>query len=120
MFTCITNINLDAWDSVVTCFFIDTAHNLCEYLECINRILKPGGLWVNLGPLLWHYSEQPNEIQIELSLEEVLDLIPKFGFELRRQEFMKCNYTQKLDSMLNQEYDCIFFSAVKVADCDLS
>ncbi len=49
--------SLDSWDSVVTCFFIDTAHNICEYLECINKILKKGGIWVNLGPLLWHYSE---------------------------------------------------------------
>lgn len=52
----------EAWDCVVTCFFIDTSHNVIDYMECINKILKPGGLWVNLGPLLWHYSEQPNEM----------------------------------------------------------
>lgn len=45
------------WDCVVTCFFLDTAHNVMEYIECISKILKPGGLWVNLGPLLYHYSE---------------------------------------------------------------
>ena len=50
------------WDCIVTCFFIDTAHNILEYIECINKILKPNGLWVNIGPLLWHYSEQPNEV----------------------------------------------------------
>jgi hypothetical protein len=33
-----------AWDSVVTCFFIDTAHNVVEYLEVIARALKPGGV----------------------------------------------------------------------------
>lgn len=33
-----------AWDSVVTCFFIDTAHNIVEYLEVIARALKPGGV----------------------------------------------------------------------------
>ena len=91
-FALLTKI-LDSWDCVVTCFFIDTAHNLCEYLECINKILKPGGLWVNLGPLLWHYAEQPNEVQIELSCEEVMDLVPKFGFQIKRQEFRKCKYT---------------------------
>ncbi len=72
------------WHSVVTCFFIDTAHNVCEYVECINKILKVGGLWVNFGPLLWHYSEQPNEMQIELSLEEFFHLLPQFGFKLRK------------------------------------
>jgi carnosine N-methyltransferase len=31
------------WDAVATCFFIDTAHNVVEYLEIIARCLKPGG-----------------------------------------------------------------------------
>ena len=30
------------WDAVVTCFFIDTAHNVMEYIEIILRILKDG------------------------------------------------------------------------------
>lgn len=78
--------------------------------------MKPGGIWVNLGPLLWHYSEQPIEVQIELSCEEVLDLVPKFGFKVRTLEFRRCKYTQKPDSMLNLEYEAVFFSAVKVFD----
>ena len=52
----------DSWNVVVTCFFLDTAHNVMEYIECIHKILKKGGIWINLGPLLYHYSEQPNEI----------------------------------------------------------
>ena len=39
----------DEWDCVVTCFFIDTAHNVIEYLEKIYHILKPGGYWINIG-----------------------------------------------------------------------
>lgn len=31
------------WDAVVTCFFIDTAHNVIDYLERIRKLLKPGG-----------------------------------------------------------------------------
>jgi carnosine N-methyltransferase len=50
-------ILLDSWDCVVTCFFIDTAHNVIEYIECIHKILKKGGVWINLGPLLYHYTE---------------------------------------------------------------
>ena len=30
------------WDAVVICFFIDTAHNVVEYIEIISRILKDG------------------------------------------------------------------------------
>mgnify|MGYP000359393137 CR=1 FL=1 len=36
----------NAWDVFVTCFFLDTAPNVIEYIETIWRILKPGGVWV--------------------------------------------------------------------------
>ena len=45
------------WDAVATCFFIDTAHNVVEYLEIISRCLRPGGVWVNFGPLLYHWAD---------------------------------------------------------------
>lgn len=44
-----------AFDSVVTCFFIDTAPNLISYVETVDHCLRSGGTWVNLGPLLWHF-----------------------------------------------------------------
>lgn len=34
--------NREAFDCVVTSFFIDTAHNVLEYLEVIFSVLKPG------------------------------------------------------------------------------
>jgi len=33
-----------SWDAVVTCFFLDTAHNIVEYIEIISKILKDGGV----------------------------------------------------------------------------
>lgn len=36
-----------AWDAIVSCFFIDTAHNVVEYLQVIARALKPGGVRPN-------------------------------------------------------------------------
>jgi hypothetical protein len=38
------NGDTGAWDAVVTCFFIDTAHNIVEYIEIISQILKDGGV----------------------------------------------------------------------------
>lgn len=38
------------WDAVVTCFFIDTAHNIVEYIEIISRILKDGGVSSSINP----------------------------------------------------------------------
>lgn len=33
-----------SWDAVVTCFFLDTAHNIVEYIEIISKVLKDGGV----------------------------------------------------------------------------
>lgn len=44
----------DTFDSVVTVFFLDTAHNVIAYIETIYDILKPGGYWVNLGNVTLH------------------------------------------------------------------
>lgn len=37
------------WDVVAASFFLDTAHNILQYLEVISRCLKPGGLLISLG-----------------------------------------------------------------------
>lgn len=47
----IINEITEEWDCVCTCFFIDTAKNIVEYIEIISNILKPGGVWINLGVL---------------------------------------------------------------------
>ena len=64
------------WDAVATCFFIDTAHNVVEYLEIIARCLRPGGIWVNFGPLLFHWADassylSTDEMSLEMSLEDI-------------------------------------------------
>jgi hypothetical protein len=40
--------------AIVTCFFIDTATNIYDYLDTIAASVKTGGLWINVGPLQWH------------------------------------------------------------------
>lgn len=47
------------FDAVATCFFIDTAPNVINYIETIKHCLKSGGIWINLGPLLWHFESSP-------------------------------------------------------------
>lgn len=58
------------YDVIVTYFFIDTARNLVSYFETIKKLLRPGGYWINLGPLL--YGTAPF---VQLSLEEIVDLV---------------------------------------------
>jgi len=53
-----SNINDDnRVDAVVTCFFLDTAPIILDYIETIDHVLKPGGIWINLGPLLYHWEK---------------------------------------------------------------
>ena len=65
---------------MASCFFIDTANNVIAYIKTIYNTLKKGGIWVNLGPLLYHYADMPNEVSIELSWEELKIIINKIGF----------------------------------------
>lgn len=45
----------EEYDAVVTLFFVDTAPNLLRYIETVRHVLKVGGIWCNIGPLLWHF-----------------------------------------------------------------
>ena len=91
---------LNSWDSIVTCFFLDTANNIIEYVETIYSILKEGGVWINMGPLLYHYTEIESEVSIELSWKELKYIIEGYGFEIKNEEEKKCTYSSVEDSML--------------------
>ncbi len=75
-----------AHDAVVTCFFIDTGKNPLDYVWAIRRLLRPGGVWVNLGPLNYHTTLLEGAVQ--LTLEELdmaaaeMGLAPQRGFDL--------------------------------------
>ncbi|KAG6006744.1 hypothetical protein E4U21_006729 [Claviceps maximensis] len=64
------------YDVLLTYFFIDTARNLMSYLDTIVDVLKQGGLWINLGPLL--YGTSP---LVQLSLEDILTVTETMGFQ---------------------------------------
>ncbi|KAJ1971284.1 hypothetical protein H4R35_005355 [Dimargaris xerosporica] len=102
-----------AWDAVVTCFFIDTANNIVTYLETIYKILRPGGIWINLGPLLYHFENIDNEPSIELTLQEVLSIAKSIGFTISNERYTASPYTGDARSMLIYSYQCAFFTATK-------
>ena len=64
------------FDVVITLFFIDTATNLLKYFYTIRDVLKAGGIWINLGPLLYG-----TRAMVELSLDEIIDVVEAIGFE---------------------------------------
>ncbi|XP_055939566.1 carnosine N-methyltransferase-like [Argiope bruennichi] len=106
--------NLDVWDCICTCFFIDTANNVIDYIDTTWNILKPGGYWINLGPLLYHHADIPNENSIEPSYEEIRSIILKYGFILLKEELnIPTPYAQNPRSMMSYEYRSVFFVCQK-------
>ncbi|KAI8060967.1 N2227-like protein-domain-containing protein [Gongronella butleri] len=103
-----------AWDVIVTCFFIDTAHNIIEYLELIHQILKKGGTWINIGPLLYHFEDVPGESSVELSLEQVKRVAKDIGFDLKNERILDTTYTSNPDGMLTYVYRSAFWMATKL------
>ncbi|PVG03867.1 N2227-domain-containing protein [Serendipita vermifera] len=100
------------WDAVLSCFFIDTAKNIVNYLRVIHRILAPGGVWINCGPLLWHF-ENSEELSIEISLEEVKSLATKIGFVIQDERTINTSYVGDEKSMLGYVYKTAFWTATK-------
>jgi SAM-dependent methyltransferase len=99
----------NTFDAVATVFFIDTSPNLIRYIETIRNCLKPGGLWINVGPLLWHFENDDRRYSqntssqtakneehalslqndgiaepgnVELTEEEVFHLVQRMGFTI--------------------------------------
>lgn len=58
----------------------------------IHKILKPGGYWINMGPLLYHWQcadditaaemDERYEQSFELSYEEIEEVMKKVGFQM--------------------------------------
>ncbi|KAH8064205.1 carnosine N-methyltransferase [Aureococcus anophagefferens] len=113
------------WAGVLSCFFVDTAPVALEYVDAIFDLLEPGGYWINLGPLLYHWVPSSSADlegagmddryaqSIELSWEELKHAIEARGFELLNEEWRHCTYTANARSMMNTDYECIFFTARK-------
>lgn len=94
------------WDCIATCFFIDCANNVVQFIETIYKILKPGGVWINLGPLLYHFSDLPNEDSIEPSYDAIRDVILGFGFQL---EVINFSFTYTVFPKRSRTYSLSFF-----------
>ena len=98
-----------AWHVVATCFFIDTAKNVLRYMETLNHVLPIGGHWINAGPLLWHFENSGasrggsgESLSIELTLDELVQLLPKMGFEL---EVGGLRFHLRIDETMRTETD---------------
>ncbi|KAL0064099.1 hypothetical protein AAF712_008959 [Marasmius tenuissimus] len=98
------------YDYIVTLFFIDTSTNILATLDQIHTLLKPGGIWINLGPLLWCSGSQA---KMELSLEEVWEAARAVGFTIEEDSArtVPCEYTHDGQAMMKWIYQAEFWVA---------
>lgn len=66
------------YDVVVTCFLIDAVSHVEDAIAAVYGALRPGGLWLNVGPLQWH-----EHSVMHLALDELLQVVKAAGFELK-------------------------------------
>ncbi|KAJ4362679.1 hypothetical protein N0V95_001387 [Ascochyta clinopodiicola] len=128
----------NVFDAVATVFFIDTAPNVIRYVEAVRNCLNIGGLWINLGPLLWHQTsrgstngadsdekQKHTHVQdagigdpgsVELTNDEVLALVEHLGFVVEKQESntVETGYISNSRSMLQNTYRPVFWIARKI------
>lgn len=102
-----------AFDAVVTCFFVDTARDLKDYIGVIKNILVAGGHWINIGPLQFHHEGTPGSC--EYTLEEFKMLVIDNGFDILEQDMVSTTYGGNPHSMLQYVYSCWYFTAAKRA-----
>jgi SAM-dependent methyltransferase len=85
-----------AFDSVVTPWFIDQVPgDLLTFFERLHRLLKPGGRWINSGPLLYP-ADAP--LSRRFSREEIFELAARAGF---RVDHWATESRRHLESPLN-------------------
>jgi SAM-dependent methyltransferase len=70
------------FDTVVTPWFIDLIPtDLRDLISTVHRLLKPGGRWINLGPLRYTAEHSASH---RFTREEVFDLAERAGFRLSK------------------------------------
>ncbi|KAM6516055.1 hypothetical protein FALCPG4_014240 [Fusarium falciforme] len=134
----------EQYDAVASVFFLDTAPNLIRYLEVIRHCLRPGGVLINVGPLLWHFENNApgnhglgdgedgehdhhassgiaDPGSFELSDDEVIALLEKMGFVVEwHQTGVEVPYIHDSESLLQTIYKASTWVARKPADAGSS
>ncbi|KAF1765833.1 hypothetical protein GCK72_005786 [Caenorhabditis remanei] len=101
------------FDAIVTAWFIDTANDIFKYIDAIYDALPENGIWINVGPLTWHFEDIAGEMSIELPYSDIMLRIRQKGFEVVSEKEIDSKYTVNRLSMLQNQFNCAYFYARK-------
>mmetsp|Transcript_40982 Transcript_40982/g.112696 ORF Transcript_40982/g.112696 Transcript_40982/m.112696 type:complete len:361 (-) Transcript_40982:111-1193(-) len=100
-------------DGVITAFALDATPNVLRFIRTVAHVLRPGGLWANFGPLAYDADHDEAHGQgMELSWEELRHALSHF-FEVREDTFVDAFYASNMESMMQMQFSCLYFSAVR-------
>lgn len=107
-------------DAVATSFFLDASHNPIDTVRTVAECLRPGGHWLNVGPLNYHVHDGRDggggepAAAIPLSWETLRSAILDSGFALLKESVgVDCAYCQNPRSMGDASFKCVFFVCQK-------
>lgn len=101
------------FDAVLSAFCLDTTGNIFRFVRTVAHVVRPGGLWTNFGPLAFDLShDEAHGTGVEVSWEELKYAISCF-FEVKEEAFVDSLYGENGKSMMQFQYTCIFFTAVR-------
>ena len=128
-----------SFSALASCYFIDTAPNFLDYVETAQNCLQAGGIWVNVGPLLWNAEENgpagngEGDVDeqgswkignghhgcetaiLEFTAEEVIQILQHRGFTVEKfsHNVGESSYIGNRNSMLQYSYKMAFWIARK-------
>ena len=104
-----------SFDTVMTPWLIDILpHDLSLIIRSANRILKPGGRWINFGSLAFNHAAAA----LNYSYEETLDLVASHGFRIVSVQRDRIPYMQSPASHHARLETVVSFVACKEQDTD--
>ena len=100
----------DKFDVAITVFSTDDAKNLISFTENVNKVLKKGGIWINIGGLSNAFVDYGG---IDLTWDELKHVILNSGFDLKKEETPVVPYCKIEGHSLPFTLGAIFFTAQK-------
>jgi SAM-dependent methyltransferase/uncharacterized protein YbaR (Trm112 family) len=99
-------------DAVVTSWFIDVARvDLRQTVAAVNRVLRPGGLWVNFGPLRFQTT-----LSRAYTIEEAHEIVAAGAFALQSHDHQELPYFHSPVSGSHRTDRVFRFAARKTGD----
>ncbi|EAY12388.1 hypothetical protein TVAG_246220 [Trichomonas vaginalis G3] len=96
----------EKFGAIVTCFFIDVISDVQNTIINLHKLLKDGGIWINIGPIVNH--NQSVGFFSPLTLEDIDRMARNAGFDIIEQSRIDTSYSQNPKTHVKTRYSTQF------------